>query len=198
MVTSQHILYLHGFNSSSLSWKAQALLGFMQKHELEHAVTVADIPAKPSEASHYLLTLAQKLVQDYEVSFVGSSLGGFYATWLAEQFNCKAVLINPAVKPHERLQEYLGENKKYHSDETWEFTEADLLALQSMCVDTVNIAANYLVLLQTGDETLDYRQAESFYAGTNLEIEQGGDHAFQGFDSHLHQILGFCGFQQFK
>jgi len=197
MATAQaFILYLHGFNSSPQSYKAQAMLRHMQQAKLSSQLCIADIPPRPSDAEPYLLTLAAELNDRYQLSVVGSSLGGFYATWLAEQFDLRAVLINPAVMPHERLVEYLGENENYQTGETWTFTQEDIDTLESMVPTSIAHPEKYRVLLQTGDETLDYQQALQKYAGCPSIVEQGGSHEFSGFERYLDKILSFCNVTQ--
>lgn len=192
--STPHLLYLHGFNSSPASHKARLLQQRMERYGLLSRLSIPAIAPQPDIAANQLTELADSLVAEHRLCIAGSSLGGFYATWLAERYACKAVLINPAVGPHRLLQKYLGENQFYHSDETWRFKQKHLDVLQAMYVDTISESERYLVLLQTGDETLDYRQAESYYTGCHMLIEQDGDHSFTDFESHIDRLLEFCGF----
>jgi len=153
------------------------------------------IPAVPEAARFFLEQLVEQTLEKFRLSFVGSSLGGYYATYLAEKYSGSAVLINPSVKPFETLAAYLGENRSYHSDKVWEFNETHIQQLKAMNVETITRAERYLVLLQTGDETLDYREAELKYKDSHCIIEQGGDHAFVGFERYIPQILQFCQIQ---
>ena len=123
----------------------------------------------------------------------GSSLGGFYATALAEHYGCRAVLINPAVRPHLLLQKYIGENVNYYTDEHWQFDASHVEQLRQLDVAHISQPQRYLLMLQTGDETLDYRDAEAKYAGCPAIMEQGGDHSFAGFERHIPRMLEFCG-----
>ena len=124
---------------------------------------------------------------------VGSSLGGYYATYLAEQHGLKALLINPAVQPHLRFDGYLGPQKNYYSDETWDLTEDHVQALAELDVAPPSDPTRYQIWLQTGDETLDYRDAERYYRACALRIQAGGDHGFQGFAERLPAIFAFAG-----
>ena len=124
---------------------------------------------------------------------VGSSLGGYYATVLAERHGLSALLINPAVRPWQVLEPLLGEQRNHHHGATWQLTGEHLAALQAMQVPPPVDASRYQVWLQTGDETLDYRQAEAFYRHCPLRIEAGGDHGFRGFVRRLPALLGFAG-----
>ena len=166
----------------------------MAHYGLRQQLTIADIPPEPDRAAAYLLQQAQTIRQHAVLCLCGSSLGGFYATWLAEQFDCRAALINPAVRPHTLLKKYLGENKNYHTGESWRFEQRHVDTLREMYLPTIRHPERYLVLLQTGDETLDYRDAAEYYRDCKLVIEQGGSHAFDHFESHIPKILDFLGF----
>ena len=126
---------------------------------------------------------------------VGSSLGGYYATYLAERHDLKALLINPAVTPHSRFDGYLGPQTNLYSGERWDLTEDHVAALAELEVPPPQDAKRYQVWLQTGDETLDYRDAASFYQGCAVRIQAGGDHGFQGFAERLPALLAFAGFE---
>ena len=112
---------------------------------------------------------------------------------LCEKYNCPAVLINPSVRPYETLAEFIGENENYYTTEKWNFTQSHIQQLLDIDVKNITQAERYLVLLQTGDEVLDYRQAEKKYSNCQLQIEQGGDHSFQGFENHIEAMLSFSG-----
>ena len=152
---------------------------------------VPQIPVVPEEARLFLEQLVEQTLQTHNLNFAGSSLGGYYATYLAEKYSGSAVLINPSVKPYETLRAYLGENRFYYGDDSWDFTEAHIHQLQFMDVTPITKPDRYLVLLQTGDETLDYREAELKYKASHLIIEQGGNHAFTGFERYIPQIIQF-------
>lgn len=124
--------------------------------------------------------------------FLGSSLGGFYATWLVEKHAaCKAVLINPAIDPHVGLRSYLGPQKNLYNDERYELTEDHLRQWERLYVGHIT-PKRYLLLVETGDEVLDYRRAVERYAGAEQVVVQGGDHSLQSFPRHLRRILEFC------
>jgi len=126
---------------------------------------------------------------------VGSSLGGYYATHLAERHGLKALLINPAVTPHRRFDGYLGPQTNLYSGEVWDLTDDHVTALAELETAPPQDAERYQVWLQTGDETLDYRDAAQFYRGCALRIQAGGDHGFQGFAERLPALLAFAGFE---
>ena len=123
--------------------------------------------------------------------FAGSSMGGFYATYLAAKYDSRVVLINPAVRPWLGRDYLLGDQANYHTGEVHRIEQKHLDQLQGFEVDPITEAADFLVLLQTGDEVLDYRLAEEKYANCQLVIEPGGDHGFVGFENHLPAIIEF-------
>ena len=186
------ILYLHGFNSSPDSYKARVLHDYMKRAGLSDRIDIPQIPPAPVEALELLQQHAEEIIKQYALSLVGSSLGGFYATWLAEKYNCPAVLINPAVKPHELLKKYLGENINYHTAESWVLDEAHIMNFRELYIDRISNPQRYLLMLQTGDETLDYREALEKYSDCPSIVEQGGSHEFSEFERHLDKILAFC------
>lgn len=193
MQNNTRLLYLHGFNSSPQSFKSQALLGFMQAQGISDRLISPQIPCIPLQAANFLDHLVMQERKHSRIVFAGSSLGGYYATWLAEKYSEKAVLVNPSVKPYETLEAYLGENRFYHSDQVWQFDQSHIEQLRELDTPTLADPSRYMVLLQTGDETLDYREAAEKYAACKLIVEQGGDHSFQGFDRYIDALLEFTG-----
>jgi predicted esterase YcpF (UPF0227 family) len=181
------IMYLHGFNSSPQSSKAQLLGRYLA--EKGRAADYA-CPALPPLASDAIRTI-EAAMKGREVSFVGSSLGGFYATYLAEKHGANAVLINPAIDPHLGLRAYLGPQKNLHTGEPYQLTEAHLAEWQQLYTPRLN-PARYLLLVETGDEVLDYRKAVERYAGAEQVVVNGGDHSLVSFPQHLARIVAFC------
>ena len=123
---------------------------------------------------------------------VGSSLGGFYATWVAKQLGCKAVLLNPAVHPERDLSSYLGEQIAWHDPSERFFFEPGFVdELRALQAGPLASPANYLAIIAKGDELLDWREMVARYAGANLHVLEGGDHALSDFDDHLKVIVDF-------
>jgi predicted esterase YcpF (UPF0227 family) len=191
MMKTQKLLYLHGFNSSPQSHKAQLVTRYMADHNCQDLLLCPQIPSVPDEARQMLEQLVEQTLQHHALSFIGSSLGGYYATYLAEKYSGYAVLINPSVKPYETLRAYLGKNKFYFDEGEWDFDETHIQQLEAMKVDEITDPGRYLVLLQTGDETLDYREAEAKFRDSRCIIEQGGDHSFVGLERFIPQIIQF-------
>lgn len=185
------ILYIHGFNSSPDSRKALQLTALMQSMGQAERLRVPALHHDPRQAIEQLEAALAELGRPV---LVGSSLGGYYATHLAERHGLKAILINPAVNPHRLFEGRLGPQKNYYSGEEWELTQAHVDALAALEVAPPQDASRYQVWLQTADETLDYREAERFYRACALRIEAGGDHGFQRFPAHLPALLAYAGF----
>lgn len=184
-----HIVYIHGFLSSPLSFKAQQFGQWLSAIHPNITYHCPALPAYPLETHSILTQLIESLTGD--VFLIGSSLGGFWATQLAERYNLKVVLINPAVKPHLLLPKYLNQElSNYHTDETYKLVEKDLSYLKTLDVPIAR-HNNYWLLAQKGDETLDYRLAVEYYAGCRQTIEDDGDHAFQGFERYFAPIYDF-------
>lgn len=186
------ILYLHGFNSSPESHKAKVLHEYMKRSGLSDRIDIPEIPPVPADAIELLQHHAEEIIKRYDLSLAGSSLGGFYATWLAEQYNCPAVLINPAVKPHELLKKYLGENTNYYTAESWVLDDMHIEQFRELYIDKISKPHRYLLMLQTGDDILDYREALEKYADCPSIVEQDGSHEFSEFERYLDTILSFC------
>ncbi|WP_439886475.1 YqiA/YcfP family alpha/beta fold hydrolase [Pseudomonas sp. MBLB4123] len=184
------ILYLHGLNSSPASQKASQLHQAMERMGLAEQLRVPALHHHPRQA---IAQLEASIAELGRPVLVGSSLGGYYATHLAERHGLRALLINPAVRPHLLFDGYLGPQQNYYSDETWELTAEHVAALAELEVPPPQDPARFQVWLQTADETLDYRQAQVYYRACALRIQAGGDHGFQGFAERLPMLLAFAG-----
>jgi len=187
---SGSILYLHGLNSAPASTKARQLTAAMGQLGLAGQLRVPALPHHPRQA---IAGLEAMIAEMGAPLLVGSSLGGYYATHLAQRHGLKALLINPAVNPHRLFDGYLGPQTNLYTGETWQLTADHVQALAELEVPAPADPTRYQVWLQTGDETLDYRHAERFYSACDVRIEQGGDHGFQGFAEHLPQLFAFAG-----
>ena len=187
---SGSILYIHGFNSAPSSKKATQLMTVMDRLGLSEQLRVPALHHHPREA---IGQLEQAIAELGRPLLVGSSLGGYYATHLAERHGLKALLVNPAVSPHRMFDGHLGTQKNLYTDEAWELTLDHVTALAELEVPAPQDPQRYQVWLQTGDETLDYRHAQQYYRACALRIQAGGDHSFQGFAVHLPAMLSFAG-----
>ncbi len=184
------IIYIHGFNSSSQSGKAQELKRWLAARERAHEWICPDLPHRPAEAITLLASLIEQAATPPKL--LGSSLGGFYANYLAGKYDLKAVLINPAVHPTLLLRPLLGSTQTgWHNDTSYTFSQAHLDELTGLDQLTPYNPGNLLVMLETADETLDWRAANSYYRDAHQLIFQGGDHGFTRFRDVLELIDRF-------
>ena len=185
------ILYLHGFRSSPASHKAQRLHARMTERGLGQFFVCPQLPVSPGAA----VIMAQQLIAaaTTPVTLVGSSLGGYYATYLAERQGLRAALVNPAVVAHVSLGAYLGEQTNLYTGETFQFTRGHIAELQAMEVPRLAHPENFWLLQESGDELLDYRQAVSRYAGARQTVIEGGDHSFTHWDDYLDELIQYAG-----
>lgn len=183
------IIYIHGFNSSPASSKAQLL-----KQRLEGLGRGAEFaaPALPHSPAQAAALLDEFVMRHPGAVLVGSSLGGYYATYLAEKHGLKAALLNPAVRPYDLLAGNLGPQQNFHTGERYELTLRHVEELRALEVAGVT-PGRYLLIVATGDETLDYRQAVERYRGCRQVVIEGGDHGLGDFADYLETVLEFCG-----
>ncbi len=178
------ILYIHGFASCGNSNKTRLLTQHFDK------VLSPDIPVDPDEAISFL----QKLIIDNEVSLlIGSSLGGYYAAYLAEKFQIKTVLLNPSTQPFITLAPYVGTNEFFCSGERFEWTREHIHKLMPYAISKNSIKAPVLVLLQKGDEILNHTKAAEVYENYKVIVQEGGNHRFENLDEYLGIIEEFIG-----
>ena len=183
------LIYIHGFNSSPASSKARQI-----RQELEALGRGAEFsaPALPHSPAAAAALLDEVIAKHPGAALVGSSLGGYYATYLAEKHGLRAVLLNPAVRPYELLKDHLGPQQNFHTGERYEFTARHVEELRALEVAGIT-PARYLLLAATGDEVLDYRAAVERYRGCRRIVIQGGDHSLGDFADYLGAVLEFCG-----
>jgi uncharacterized protein len=184
------IIYLHGFLSSPQSQKAQQTLAYITTHYPDILIEIPKLAHYPQAA----VDLIEQLVKRHagkKCHFIGSSLGGFLSTYMVQKFGGKAVVINPAVRPYELLADYMGAHVNPYTHEGFTLEASHIEQLINLDVKKIEQVENFWVLLQTGDETLDYRQALDKYQGAKLTVEEGGDHSFQDFERFLPDIFRF-------
>lgn len=179
------LLFIHGFGSSGHGSKAEQLRSFCAEQGI--AFAAPSLPNIPVLALDTLEELLLVLLRHESVTLIGSSLGGFYTTWLAHRFNLPYVLINPAVEPYITLHRAVGKAVHFHDQTAYEWTAAHTESLRAYQV-AQPATERCLLMLQTGDELLDYRQALDVYPGAELILEEGGNHGFEGFERHLSYI----------
>lgn len=186
-----HLLYLHGFRSSPQSTKASTLAHYVQTRHPGVTWYCPQLPPSPQAA----MALVMAQVQDWpsaQMAVVGSSLGGYYASWVAHHKQCKAVLLNPAVWPDHSLEQYIGQQTQWHDPgEAFYFQRAYIQELRELALHDAPAPAAQLGIFAKGDEVLDWRQMVARYPEAEQVIVEGGDHALSDFDSHLSRILDF-------
>ncbi len=183
------IIYLHGFCSSPASWKSRLLAEYMAGRGLAGSFACPQLSPVPDEAEAQIARLIG--AANGPVTLVGSSLGGHYANCLAEKYDLPAVLVNPAVVDRLDLSLFIGEHANFHSGESFVFTESHAAQLKAQVRPPSQ--GRYWLLLETGDEVLDYRQALDFYGACRQSVLPGGDHSFTKFPEFMPQILEFAG-----
>jgi uncharacterized protein len=184
------ILYLHGFRSSPQSFKARLMRSRLEELGRIDEWLCPMLPVSPREAIALAETLAAKAHD--EITLVGSSLGGFYATWLAEKHGWRAVLLNPAVVPQKDLSGYLGEQPLWHGGGCVVVESHHLDELRALSVKSITRPERYYLIAATGDEVLDYRTMLDHYPHVRTTLIEGGDHAISDFPDYLDQVLAFC------
>lgn len=186
-----HLLYLHGFRSSPRSFKAQRLQAWLAAHRPEVHWWCPQLPPSPAAA----ITLALQGVADWPratMAVLGSSLGGFYATVLAERLGCPAVLLNPAVDPARDLAAYIGEQRAFHDPaERFLFRPEFVDELRALAPGPITRPERYFAVVAKGDEVLDWREMVARYRGAQVKLLEGGDHALSDFDDQLPAVRAF-------
>lgn len=197
------ILYLHGFRSSPASYKARLMAHAMQSRGLAQRWRCPQLPASPAESARLAREQAEALLalpraahepgDARALTVVGSSLGGYYAAWLAHELGCRAVLLNPAVHAARDLATQVGAHRMYHSDAPFVFEPGYVQELAALAVPPPGPSERHLLVAATGDEVLDWREMRDFYRGCRQIIIEGGDHGLSGFERWLPEVLAFAG-----
>jgi hypothetical protein len=193
-----HLLYLHGFRSSPASFKARLLQAWLAEHRPDVRWWCPQLPPSPREAWALIESGIAGWPRDagpQGMAVMGSSLGGFYATAVAEATGCRALLINPAVDPARDLAAYIGEQTFFHTpEERFQFRPEYIDELRALTVSVINRPERYGAIIAKGDELLSWREMLSRYAtppGATIRLLEGGDHALSDFEQHLPFVLSF-------
>ena len=186
------ILYLHGFRSSPHSRKASLLRERMAALGRHDAYLCPALPASPRAAADLAMSLARR-VPATALALIGSSLGGYYATWLAERLGCRAVLLNPAIAPARDLEAHLGRQPVFFSDQEIDFRPEYLQELKELDTTTITRPDRYFLVAATGDAVIDYRAMTNKYNGARQRVIEGSDHELSDFGQYMEEVLAFCG-----
>jgi hypothetical protein len=186
------ILYLHGFRSSPQSNKARMVRAALGARGRLDDLVCPQLPASPRAAAQ-VIEAAARLEDPGRLAVIGSSLGGYYATWLAERSGCRAVLLNPAITPYEDLRAHLGTQPVFFSERTIEVRPEYMDELRAIEVPAITRPERYFLVAATGDELIDWRTMAAKYAGCRQRIVEGSDHQLSDFAAYLGEVLAFCG-----
>ncbi|MDI4632607.1 esterase [Pelomonas sp. V22] len=186
-----HLLYLHGFRSSPASAKARRMAQWVAKQRPDLQFACPQLPPSPREA----MALVQQLTGDWpaeSMAVMGSSLGGFYATHVAQQRGCRAVLLNPAVDPARDLAAYIGEQSCWQNPDEHFFFRAEFVdELRQLAVGELAHPERLLAVIAKGDEVLDWREMHARYAPCRIKLLEGSDHGLADFDDYLQELTDF-------
>jgi len=187
------LLYIHGFLSSPSSTKARQTESWLKKTHPDITYLCPYLSPYPDQTRQQLDQLmAESLSSGQSVGVVGSSLGGFWATYLVETYGVRAVLVNPSVRPYDLVTSLLGQTlTNYYTEDSYQLQQKHADQLRAVDFPNPKKVEHYWLMAQTGDETLDYRQAEAKYGACRSLVEPGGDHSFQGYEEHLTDIASF-------
>jgi len=185
------IVYLHGFISSPRSKKAILLGDYVRNVVSGIDYVVPAMHHRPARAIDQAMAACGKL-DPAQLTLVGSSLGGFYATVVAERLGCRAALLNPAVHPATHFHKYIGPQRNMYTGEEFVLTEDHVNELAALQPARITRPERYWLFVETGDEVLDYREAIDFYEGALHTIVRGGDHTLVSFPEHVPEIVDWA------
>ena len=188
-----HLLYLHGFRSSPQSAKAQQMQAWVQAQRPDVHWWCPQLPPSPQAAMALVLEEISTWPR-YSMVTIGSSLGGFYATWVAQQTGCRAALLNPAIDPARDLAKYIGEQTSWHNPQERFFYRAEFAdELRVLACPAITQPQRYFALICKGDEVLDWREMHGKYADCPGRLLDDGDHAISDFAQHMPAVLAHLG-----
>jgi hypothetical protein len=185
------IVYLHGFLSAPASRKATLLADYVRNCVTGIDCVVPALGDRPERAIGQAASACAPYAAD-DLTLVGSSLGGFYATVLAERLGCRAALLNPAVHPHRHFERYLGSQRNLYTGEGFVLTREHIAELAALDVAAITRPGRYWLVVETGDDVLDYREAVAYYAGAFHTVVRGGDHALSSFAEHVPDLVDWA------
>jgi predicted esterase YcpF (UPF0227 family) len=190
---TSHLLYLHGFRSSPQSTKAQLVRQHVERLDPRLTFWCPQLPPSPKLAMEEVMAGIAAWPREH-MAVIGSSLGGFYATWVAEQTGCRAAVLNPAVHPERDLARYIGELTSWHDPADRFYFRPDYVdELRALQCGPITRPERYYALIAKGDEVLDWREMVVHYPGAQIRLLEGSDHAISGFADYLDEVLAFVG-----
>jgi uncharacterized protein len=194
-MSDRTLVYLHGFNSSPQSVKGSKLARALEQLRDPPRYWRPQLHHQPREAMRTLTTWIDDEVTDpSHLTLIGSSLGGFYATWLAERYKAaRAIVINPAIRPYDSLAAYAGPQANPYTGERYALTAQHFAELEALRIERITAPSRYFLLVRTGDMLLDWRESVRYYAGSFQYVVGGGDHGFEDIDAAIPAMLQFAG-----
>ena len=186
---SKTILYFHGFASSSDSNKAKIISSYISKISSNTKIIIPDLNNNFQKAISQIELLIKN--NDKPISFIGSSLGGYFAAYFAGIYNAKAILVNPAIPPLRGFDDYLGENKNYSTGEKFNIKKEDIKFLRGLSKKEYINKENTLILMESGDEVLPYKETSEYFKGCYIDIVFGGSHSYESMQTKLKKISDF-------
>ena len=186
---SKTILYFHGFASSSDSNKAKIISSYISKISSNTKIIIPDLNNNFQKAISQIELLIKN--NDKPISFIGSSLGGYFAAYFADIYNAKAILVNPAIPPLRDFDDYLGENKNYSTGEKFNIKKEDIKFLRGLSKKEYINKENTLILMESGDEVLPYKETSEYFKGCYIDIVFGGSHSYESMQIKLKKISDF-------
>ena len=190
---SKTILYFHGFASSSDSNKAKIIRSYISKISSNTKIIIPDLNNNFQKAISQIELLIKN--NDKPISFIGSSLGGYFAAYFADIYNAKAILVNPAIPPLRGFDDYLGENKNYSTGEKFNIKKEDIKFLRGLSKKEYINKENTLILMESGDEVLPYKETSEYFKGCYIDIVFGGSHSYESMQKKLKKISDFLNFE---
>ena len=181
------ILYIHGWNSYKDARKAVLLKDEINSNK-NFEVDSITLKSHPKEAIQQLSNYIEDHKEQRKVHLIGSSLGGYYATFLSEKYNLKAAMINPAVWAYKIFKNDMGSNENLNTGEKYFIDDLWVQSLKDIFIENITVK-NYLVLLQTGDQTLNYKFAKQYFEGSNIIVDEGGSHSFENLELKIPEML---------
>ncbi len=185
------IVYAHGFRSSSKSRKATQLGDYLRANHADVRYFTPDLSFRPTQAISQVQWHCLGVAPE-TLTIVGSSLGGFYAVVLAERLGCRAVLLNPSIRPFETLAQHLGEQANLCTGEKFTFDESHVAELKALHVPAITRPSRYLLMVEMGDELLDHHVTIAYCAGAKQIVIEGGDHELKSFPQHMAEVVAFA------
>ena len=183
------IIYLHGFNSSAESKKSKILDSYLKEEKLINLES-PNLNTSPSRA----ISQIEKIIKESSsrVCVLGSSLGGLYATFVADKYDLKSVTINPVVRNHiSGMKDIVGSHKNFHTDEEYEFTTKDYLDLQKLGLKELKKPLNHLCFIKMSDEVLDHNKTLAYFSKSYVLSEKGGNHSYDDLFEKIPLILDY-------